>query len=419
MEQAPAPADSRLVVPPVELRIAQYLLIALPVAMLLSTSTAVGLEIATYILFAWSPALRRRLIQTFQEPAAIALTIFLGIVMIGALHGTAPMESRIGALAGWRKALLFYLTLAVFSQDAKRQFLTVFLAVSGLLATLALTLLLLSEPIILIHNNATQGMIFAVAAGVAATAIVRPQAVLAVWFPTTRLLTSVILLVLVAATAFTTGGRSGYLVLLIMSLLLPFWWSRTNSVHATACILSALAVVAILASSEIVRNRIAQAQEEFSAGGTSQILTSVGVRRVMWTNTIEIIRAHPLLGVGTGNFKGAYGEVVKNGTGWQAIPTDDPHNQFMKVWAEQGLFGLFSLLSFIAVAIRSAGNRPEHWGLIVGVLLGWCATSLFSSHFSTFVEGRFIFLWLGVLLAPASGRDESAGLTGPLTCAAR
>jgi O-antigen ligase len=403
MEQVSAPADSRLVVPPVELRIAQYLLIALPVAMLLSTSAAVGLEIAAYILFAWSPVLRRRFIQTLREPAAIALTIFLGVVLLGALHGTAPMETRIGAITAWRKALLFYLALAVFSQDAKRDFLSVFLAVSGLLAALALTLLLLSRPTIVIHNSATQGMIFAVAAGVAATAGVRPQAVLAAWFPATRLLTGALLLALVAATAFTTWGRSGYLVLLVLALILPFWWSRTNTIRATVCALSALAVVAVLASSDLVRDRLVQAQQEFSVGGASQTLTSVGIRRIMWTNTAEIIRAHPLLGVGTGSFKEAYGDIVKNGTGWQAMATDDPHNQFMKVWAEQGLPGLFALLSFIAIAIRSAGNRPEHWGLIVGVLLGWCATSLFSSHFSTFVEGRFIFLWLGVLLAPACG----------------
>lgn len=401
MEQISAPADSQLVVPSVELRVAQYLLIALPVAMLLSTSAAVGLEIAAYILFAWSPALRRRLIQAFRTPAAIALAIFLGVVLLSALHGTAPMETRISTIVGWRKALLFYLALAIFSQDAKREFLSVFLIVSGLLAALALALLLLSRPTIIIHNSATQGMIFAVAAGVAATAIVRPQAVLAAWFPATRLLTGVLLLALVAATAFTTWGRSGYLVLLVMSLLLPFWWSRTNTVRAATCALYALAVIAVLASSDLVRSRLLQAQEEFSLGGASQTLTSVGIRRIMWTNTIEIIRAHPLLGVGTGSFKGAYGDVVKNGTGWQAMPTNDPHNQFMKVWAEQGLPGLFALLFFIAVAIRSAGNRPEHWGLIVGVLLSWCATSLFSSHFSTFVEGRFIFLWLGVLLAPA------------------
>jgi O-antigen ligase len=416
MEQASAPADTTRVVSPVELRIARYLLIALSVAMLVSTSAAVGLEIAAYILFAWSPALRQRLLQTFREPSAIALTIFLAAIVIGALHGAAPIETRIGAIVGWRKALLFYLALATFdSQDAKREILSVFLVVCGLLAVLALALLFLSKPTILIHNSATQGMIFAVAAGVAATAVVKPQAVLAAWFPAGRLLTGGFLLALVGATAFTTWGRSGYLVLFVLSLLLSFWWSRANRARIAASILSALAVVGVLASSDLVRSRIVQAQAEFSAGGTSQTLTSVGVRRVIWTNTIEIIRAHPLLGVGTGSFKAAYSDVVKSRSGWQAIPTDDPHNQFMKVWAEQGLPGLLSLLSFIAAAILSAGNRPEHWGLIVGVLLGWCATSLFSSHFSTFVEGRFIFLWLGVLLAHASAGHESAGLTGRLS----
>ena len=49
---------------------------------------------------------------------------------------------------------------------------------------------------------------------------------------------------------------------------------------------------------------------------------------------------------------------------------------------------------------QTHGNRlPFYFDLSVGVLLAWCGTSLFSSHFSTFTEGRFIYLWLGVLLA--------------------
>ena len=43
-------------------------------------------------------------------------------------------------------------------------------------------------------------------------------------------------------------------------------------------------------------------------------------------------------------------------------------------------------------------------------LIGWCATSLANSHFSTFVEGRLLFFWLGAMLAnrPMSGGAKSA-----------
>jgi hypothetical protein len=46
----------------------------------------------------------------------------------------------------------------------------------------------------------------------------------------------------------------------------------------------------------------------------------------------------------------------------------------------------------------------------VAVLAGWCATSLANSHFSTFVEGRMLFFWLGAMLAgpQATERDPSS-----------
>jgi hypothetical protein len=52
-------------------------------------------------------------------------------------------------------------------------------------------------------------------------------------------------------------------------------------------------------------------------------------------------------------------------------------------------------------------------------MISWCATSLANAHFSTFVEGRLLFFWLGVFLAgpepmqmPKSGYDAMANRGG-------
>jgi hypothetical protein len=62
------------------------------------------------------------------------------------------------------------------------------------------------------------------------------------------------------------------------------------------------------------------------------------------------------------------------------------------------MVGLVIFLSFLGATLFQR-TTPFYFDLSVGVLLAWCGTSLFSSHFSTFTEGRFIYLWLGVLLA--------------------
>jgi O-antigen ligase len=81
------------------------------------------------------------------------------------------------------------------------------------------------------------------------------------------------------------------------------------------------------------------------------------------------------------------------------MPTHDPHNQFLKIAAEHGLLGLAVFLALLAAAFRQRGAPPPYRLLGLGVLAAWCATSLFNSHFSTFAEGRFIWLWLGACLA--------------------
>lgn len=404
MEQAPAPADTKLVVPPVELRIAQYLLIALPVAMLLSTSAAVGLEIAAYMLFAWSPALRARLIASLKQPASVALAAFALALVLGTFHGLVPWQARLESLLGWRKLLLFFLAMAAFDGvDSKERFLKTFLAfcvaaalLSYFAAATSLTIHRYGGGVIL-KDHTVQGMMFAVGVGIALHA-----GVSAAYLAAAALLVSNIV--------FVTPGRNGYLALLIIAPLMRIrhTW-KSGLIVLIAC-------AALLAASSQARDRLVRGFLEFKNFQQATELSDMGFRVAMWMNATNIISSAPLLGVGTGSFEAAYDREVAGRTDWWGTRTNDPHNQYLKVWAEQGIFGLLTLLGFIALALRT---RSTHARLAVAVLLAWCAASLFGSYFSRFVEGRFIFLWLGVLLAPVSARDESAGVAGPLTCARR
>jgi hypothetical protein len=54
-------------------------------------------------------------------------------------------------------------------------------------------------------------------------------------------------------------------------------------------------------------------------------------------------------------------------------------------------------LGFIAACIKQ--TVPGHTRFWASVHFGWCATSLFSGHFGTFIEGRLIYIWLGAMLA--------------------
>jgi O-antigen ligase len=123
-----------------------------------------------------------------------------------------------------------------------------------------------------------------------------------------------------------------------------------------------------------------------------------------------MIRDRPIFGVGTGGFQDGYRPYVAGVTGWQGYETGDPHNQFLKIQGEQGIVGLAALLFFIFSALTCSAPMPYRQ-LAAAALIGWCATSLANSHFSTFVEGRLLFFWLGAMLAnrPTLNGAESPG----------
>ena len=77
---------------------------------------------------------------------------------------------------------------------------------------------------------------------------------------------------------------------------------------------------------------------------------------------------------------------------------DDSHNQYTNTLIEIGIVGVLLFCGFIAACFRQAVSRPFKV-LGIGALLAWCATSLFSLHFSAASEGRLIFIWLGAMLA--------------------
>jgi O-antigen ligase len=256
---------------------------------------------------------------------------------------------------------------------------------------------------IVIRNHATQGMVFAVAA-FAAAALVKYEPLSG-----KRILLATAALLFFANIVFVTPGRSGYAVMVVLSAVLPLVWfagSRARMLkRLTAAAGLAALTVAALASSPVARDRmdrgVTEVQTYEQAG---KDVTSMGQRVIYARNTLQLIAERPLLGHGTGAFETVYGRKVEGRPGMEGLKIHDPHNQYLKIAAEHGLIGLTFFLAFIGAAFLQRCAAPYRL-LGLGVLIAWCVTSLFSSHFSTFSEGRFIALWLGAFLAQDAYRS--------------
>ncbi len=205
-------------------------------------------------------------------------------------------------------------------------------------------------------------------------------------------------LLIFANLIFITPGRSGYLALLVLVMVTAFSLVSGGKRLILAGI-APLLVGSLLLFSPVARQGIAQGLDEMRSYQTAPQPTDMGVRMVMWQNTVALIKERPWLGCGTGGFSEAYRRQVAGQEGWRGQGADDPHNQFLRTIAEQGILGLLVFLLFIGAFFRQP-VRGVYRVLGLGAVLAWCATSIFNSHFSTFVEGRFLYLWCGALLVP-------------------
>lgn len=378
---------------------------AIPVSTAL-VSTACGVLLLSLLV---SGRIHLVVRDAFRQPLGLAIAVFFAVVALGMLHGEVPWRERLDSLWSWRKLGYGFLLLGCFGIVAWKRRLAwaiVTLCALGVVASFMAWLQWIpsrpnNEAGVLFQNHTTQGMVFAV--GIAACAHLLPAVQ-----GRTRWLLAVLVAVLAVNILFVSPGRSAYLVLAVVPLMLGvrrFGISRAPVVLAGVAVLCAGAY----AVSPLVRERVDLALHEATTHREAAQLTSIGFRAVVYSNTLELVRARPLIGYGTGSFREVYTRHVRaRYQDWRGEGTSDPHSQFLLVAMETGLVGVLALLAVVFAAFRQARGGDMYAWIGITVLAGWVLSSLFNSHFRTFAEGHLLAILLGALLA----RPEAVPVAG-------
>ena len=227
---------------------------------------------------------------------------------------------------------------------------------------------------------------------------------------------SVVALILAVLARMRSGKRSG------------LDW-RYPGLRVQLCVLIPLGVAVLLLSvlSPDIRSNQSRLIDERKAELLSA-LTSVTVpgadrgRRAMWGHTVEMIRDHPLTGVGPGNWQFIYplydgGDMLKPGAAPQR-----PHNDFLWIASELGLPGILAFLWILAAAALTAWRgirhavRPGH--AVHAIVFGTAALAMVGHGMFSFprerIETSFLFWFslaaLTVLNRSARPSPQSSGL---------
>ena len=207
-------------------------------------------------------------------------------------------------------------------------------------------------------------------------------------------------LLLTFSTGGWLGGLAGGLAVIVMLS------RRRLAVRAGATAAAALVVVSGLAIGGLLPERL------------NPLRQTGGFRLDLWLSSLEMLRDHPLLGIGLDNFAYLYQQVYLR-PGAAAEPNlSHPHNWLLQFWLDLGVLGLIAFGWLLFRFARQVWTARRTW-LVAGAV-GAMADLLVhgaidNSYF--LVDLAFVF-WLTLALgeaAAASVRRLSQGGSSPAT----
>jgi O-antigen ligase len=172
---------------------------------------------------------------------------------------------------------------------------------------------------------------------------------------------------------FLTYSRGGWLLslpaaLLTVGLLRGVSTSIRQSVRQVALIAVAGVVLCALLLVPVVGTRRFASLFDFEQGTT--------FRRIkLWEATWDMIRDHPITGVGLDNFLYQYPNYML-AEAWQEPDLSHPHNIVLDYWTRLGIAGVVVLIwleiAFFTLALRQYRCLPDGDGR--AIILGWIAS---------------------------------------------
>lgn len=375
----------------------------------LSTAIATLLFFLTIALALCSGEFFKNAKLIFSQPLVWILCAFYMMFLLGVLHSSAPFSDQAAVLKRYSRYVLVLALIPSFFEERIRYF-----ALQAFLCSAALTLICVflkaanlitffsaGDALTIFKDHIDTGFIFALAGYIAMVFSLKTEhgKMKYVYY---------IFAFLIALTVFYLGySRSAYLVFIALAALFIYqqfnWRYVLVLVAAMPFMLASLYMISPVFKGEIV-NMVNGYQQFRVLGGQSHL--SAGERLTFYTNGINAVKQHWLIGDGTGSVNQqfssrdhVFGRRVRN-----------LHNEYLNITVQFGVLGLLVLLSLFYYVWRTSLRLPLYYNyLMQGALVATASGSLINSWLMDSMEGHFFALI--VILCLASGLQKKQNIT--------
>jgi O-antigen ligase len=140
--------------------------------------------------------------------------------------------------------------------------------------------------------------------------------------------------------------------------------------------------------------------------------SSIGSREYIWRAAIQMVRDHPITGVGLDQFLGEYGRRYVLRAGWPERYTSHPHNIVLDFWLSLGIGGVLVLWLLAEAVWRRVVTsisepRISLQRAAAAMLVAGLAHGLFDNGF--FLPDLATWTWIGLVIATQSAVKRPVG----------
>ncbi len=389
-------------------RYGSWCLIALGAALPLSTAATTLLLYATGLCWLLGGNWKEKCQQALNHTLVRGCLVLIALYGIGLLYAQVPWSERgLGLYQALKWGWLFF--WIPFCQDSKttERALWTFVAASCLSLGYSLFVPLESA----FKDYIVTGYFAAIAAYWAALNSLQGEV-----SQRYRWMYAGLALGLLIATVCFARGRTNYVVMVFLVLFFAFQQARWKGVGAAFIGLICLLGGALFFSPQFSA-RIKGLTEQWETGMTSD--PSIRLRVEFLEESWKLVRVHPWFGWGTGSFSRAYAEQAQ--ADGIAQLTNNPHNEYLFVGVELGLWGL-GILGFFFHRIWACSRRLTRINrrFIEGFIGAFLLACLFNSFLRDF-SSRYCFMWMLALFfsttpSPYVQPNFKAVTTGTAPC---